>query len=731
MHKVPQNLSLKPTRNTIFFIRLWAPILIASHLLISGFGSSLLIKLVTEVRKPGFWKMEALESNHFRLKLFHLSGECIGLIISKLLWKDLNALFSTGNHLIQAQIYRYTTQIEAQLYSLQVYPIQAFEYPHLKSLTATSTKRKISGDTEYDPYYVINDQLCKPHNSLESLEIQGSLAFLILNANHQLSVMLPGLKKLKLASNGCLTGDDFLNLPPKLTYLSLRSKWHSTSEPASNLPLSTIKHLPQTLETLKISRIYLSAHDDSLENVSFPPGLTNLRCHLPDARMVYEMLPHTLRALRLDLSGLVIWKSSNISRLTSLTSLAISCTLAFMSFRLMIDVPFSSSLTSLTLPVEPSYCAFQGRKCENLNELLPRSLTSFNGLTALHASTDWATTAPLLKHASLAPNVLQGSSIPSKLPPLVSLSISTPLLSDHIDTILPNTLTELHAPVQKTSSWLKAITQLTQLKTLDLAESSSQMPSQGFWRFLKPRLTSLSVYLDHFEAIEDLEDDWTFLKALKLTWEFNTLPASPLKNALDIRIASTPLQPVRFPLSLTSLQLYPGSHHRLFFHPIDCLTQLDTLEVNITTDVSSDPAGYFCFFTTLPSSLTRLWVTTNCKLPELFLKALPPGLRYLRARSRGNDTDEPWSNELLACLPRTLVFLRDEARLNGTTANGVKRSVVDEAFETAHFLPPALLAYIRDLEILELRTEAAIESTRQLTIRCKKIEEDEVDFNDF
>lgn len=663
--------------------------------------------------------MEAVGAKSSEMLFFQLSSECTAQILSYLLWNDLNTLLLTGHRIVLEKIHRHVTQIDAQLGSLEVYPISAFNYPRLKSLIVRTNYLMIGGEREYEPYYVINDALCKSHPLLETLEIHGLLAFSILAPGHYLDTLLPGLTSLKLVGTGYLDRDYFQNIPPKLINFCVHSKRHSESEPVDTLPLSLVGRLPRSLATFELSRIALFVEDDSMKNISFPPGLTRLFCKLNDFSRVQHLLPSTLRSLKLRLQGRILWKVSLTSRFFDLTSLALSCDMAFLDFSIWVDVPFPTSITSLQLPNACKVFDSLGNQLYGLDGLLPRSLTSFRGLDGCHANTDWSNTTPLLQHATLSATIFKNNTIPSHLPPLVSLDVRVPLQGDNIHTALPTTLTCLQANVQPSSTWQQAVAKLNRLQTLKLMDYSGQLPSTGFWDVLKARLTSLSVSLHHLETLKDLETGWNLLRALTLKTSLHKLPALPLKKELDHRTSAHNLVPIRLPSSLVSLIIDAVQYSNLFIQPIDYITQLETLDITLGKAVSTNPEGKgarcLAFFRSFPASLTSLSVLTPKKLSSVYLESLPEGLKSLKVLTTSSIGEE-WTNEFLASLPRKLIDLTGEKRKRVSTETDYE----SEAYEDADYLPPTLISFRLKTELCMLRTDAYWELYRQLKGRDLK-----------
>lgn len=588
--------------------------------------------------------------------------------------------------------------------SFNVYPTHAFNYPRLRSLTVKTRQFSVAPRTEYDPYLVRNDELVKAHNTLSRLKIHGSSAFTVLLASKTrpaIGVLLPSLTSLILESNGHFSGKHFHNIPPKLTHLSLRSTWHQSNSSATILPCSLISLLPRTLEMLDIPSILFDNKHREIESISFPPALTHALIGFKYINPILKILPTSMVSLSIHLTyhgDLETLKSSNLTRLASLTSF----TLESSRISLMLDAPFSPTITELHLPKFPfPLLTGDSQRLADLNGLLPRSLTSLRGLHATYEATNWDNMFPLLKHLEL-----QLSGVPPQtiLPPLVSIDIGSLDHIDGIDRLLPDTLTNLRTYIREHPEWLTAIAKLTRLEHLEILHGKIALSSHGIWNVLKPRLKSLSTSLGAFGLIEDIGCGWTKLHTLSLqVYSDGTRGPLPARSPNDDIFTQTTGISL-LPSNLTSLTLLLETHHNAFLQSLKYLLQLKTLNLKImasddTVEIEQEEA-----LLKLPNTLTSLTLRTCRPLPLDMLKSLPTGLIALFIQLDSLANMEWTENHILALK----LLKRSSLTLLGGT-----QSVADKP---PSIFPSTMLSCFIGFSELTVANKAGNESRRQVSL---------------
>lgn len=604
--------------------------------------------------------MEATRAQIPALRFSALSEECLSVIFSYLAFSGINALFISGNRLVRSKLDRLVVKIAAEMKPLNVYPITAFDYSRIRSLAVKTNKVS----TEYyhsafQPYYAPKG-LVKSHNSLESLEIHGSLCFTILEPSKTLGSLLPNLTNLKLVGNGYLDATYFQNLPSKLIHLTLATYWHFESGAPEYLQcFSVMHHLPHTLQTLDVRPITFGVVFQPKKIDNFPPALTYLRFRVSDALPALASMPSSLITLRITArwtgfdDKFIVSKFSN--RFPNLTYLSFKLQSGKSFFDIVADERFSHNLKELKLPRElRNITDGAGEVLNSLDCVLPPSLTLFEGLEKYWRSTNWSTTVPLLQHAlyydRIAPiyHVLPRS----LLPPLLSLEL--PLLDDYegLENTLPTSITKLNAQASSHPSWLMAIENLFNLKELILIKHPSllALPSHC-WSTLKPRLEVLEVDLRNLETIEDLAQGWQKLQRLILRFPLN----SSIPKTMQDGLRSYQDKLLEYPSTLTTLGLTLAAHVEVFTNSIQDLTKLTVLSLHIlplpkkaSAQLINRLQNQFEKTTSeLPPSLTELGLFVPCELSVEAMRALPRSITILNLEL----LNFAWTEDMISAEP--------------------------------------------------------------------------------
>ena len=573
-----------------------------------------------------------------------LSAECISIIVSLLPFVDVTSLLLSGSSTLSSRIIRQVREIDVLLGAGNKLPLNAYNFPHLHSLSIKANLITFEDPKEivvYEPYLVDNDILVKPHNTLSKLVLHGYLAFTILlpsNTHGPLEELLPNLLSLNLASPDHFKDHHTNNIPSTLTELFL------SACPSDRLPISTANKLPRTLTTLTLHNIPFKLGNDSLESISFPPALTSYITSSPLPLTIIAYLPRSLQTLEFgngSIEGTTVLKVSDLP--PSLTSLVIPDEDKYITHYLALDIPLTSfGLKTLILPKQRFHLITDANNLESslttLNGVLPPTLTSFAGISKLFLDIDWCNTTPLLEDC----DIMFSTEIPFNLPPLRSLILSQQLNTRYIATTMPATLTKLTAHVFYTPEWLDAISKLTRLQDLILC-SSNVLPSDGFWNMMKTRLTSLACSVESFESLQDLQG-WERLESLHLPSYGGDAPKI-LESAEDGHQATLSL-----PTTVTNLRIsfaLPLFTYLSFSN----LTRLETLKLSFTLS-DSEETILPC---SLPPSLKSFSVFTFRPVALSLYAALPNNLKSLEIEYFG---EQAIGEEHFQAMPKSLVAIR-------------------------------------------------------------------------
>lgn len=640
-----------------------------------------------------------------------ISDECIDLITRHLDYFDVRALELCGNRALSARIERGVSQVRALVPSLGKWPLHAFNYRNMRSLTVINAGAECNMKLT-TPVIAEEDRLIPKtgHKLLESLKIQTILCFTVARLQSpSLEELLPNLRSLDLEGEGAFDPKSFFKmLPSKLTFLRLKASGNSVHV-NRNMPPALIADLPRSLETLLLQDCDIQFDKDPFAAdavISFPPALTRLRVTSNYILPAVQAIPKSVTDLTLGMSYLGTRQELSVSSLCSLNlkRFQFKCGSAYNKVILVLDRPFPTTLHTLIFPHE-----FQSivdgdtvTKEPELDRYLPPSLTSFGGLSLQHTCINWGTTLPNMKHGRIYKTVFK-TQPPTKFPPLLSLNIPELDLPDASVQAFPTTLIQLRASVRNTPVWMEKMKSLTSLSELQLNESSIKLPSIGFWDLMRERLTSLDCVTAHFESLDDLCCDWKRLESLALhcyaSEEFG--PKDLEKYTVDP--TKTNLKLFRLPPALKRLHFVTMSHFDFFAHSLAYLTQLEALSIGIehAEHTPQDHNHVWSILETLPKSITHFSIDTPTPLPAEYLKYLPKTIVDLSLRSSASYKEPVlWSEEHFRLLPPKLAFI-------------FAQSAKEEYDNFKDALPPTLSLGITYGNVLPDLTPAMKELARQ------------------
>lgn len=600
--------------------------------------------------------------------LLTLPRECIGVITSFLLSKDLIALVLIGSRPLKAKIEQGCTQICVEIWPLSKWPLLAFQFRNLRSLRVIPHNKNL-----YHPIVAMDDCLLPPvsHQALERLEVRSLLSFTLLR-DDRLGKLLPSLKSLKLYGEGAISIEDFAHVPPTVTEFVIKIHRLVKYGASSMHPISDLSVLSKEIESLSIVGFFFVADDAAQVQEALPPNLTRLRIATHTAEEVIQGLPHTIRHLSLYHTD----NTKNIVRFSVTHLPLVLLRYVAMNYHpvLRMDSPFPGTLKTLDLTRTVVIQRLDGTPLDF--DVLPLSLTSLTGFSVpLKTSIDYSALLPHIKELCFDWSYVQVP--PTIIFPIHSLQslvlndIYVGAYSDAILSSIPDTLTHLYVPLRNTPQWLKTIAQrLSNLKHLELHPTTDVLPYDAFWRHMYGRLEQLRVTSKAFERIADLGGDWKCLKTLFLTVQKEgpdpyAMVWSPIKpeDALPKEVDNIPW---RYPVTLEKMNLHVGSQWSTFWPRIPHMTNLKSLRVQvmhsvvIPKDLDDIPME---IFQELPSSLRTLDIEIFAPFEPKHLAELPSGLTSLTielaglTREKGAKGFAGLSNPHFESLPRSLTEL--------------------------------------------------------------------------
>ena len=602
----------------------------------------------------------------------HISDECFGLIAG---YCDVNLLWLTGNAAIHSKLLRSVEKFEVELGALQKYPISAFLYPRLRSFKVTCLVKSVALPC-YMPYWVKDDILVplEGHQTLESLEIEGSLAMTLLHSSTtrpSLDTLLPRLTTLKLLGDGHLSQDCLKNVPQTVTELVIAHSSYTEHDACPTLPVDALSDLPRTIEKLILSgitiQIVTSQNLDSA-NDYFPSSLTHLEIQCASIEAVISLVPGTLQIFAIatppprGTSVPEILKTSFLERFVGLTSFTFhqgdsrKLTTVF-------DRPFPRNLKTLTLPGENLHQLQENATFseETWHAILPRSLTTFEGYLAYHSTIDWCNTLPHLIHAHIESTVLLKPKFSMNWPPLVSIALPQRKLTDENIMSLPHTLTKLAALIDHRPLWLEKLSNLKQLSFLSLHDPIDSRPPNGFWSLAHERLASIRFNIKHCDSIENVCGDWKRLEEIDFIVPDERAISQEIKNELKhySTIQSSPkMKLFRYPSTLRTFKSHIGARASFFSHSLEYLTLLRTVKVRCPALPSvglPKTEAALQILTRLPDFITSLTISVHEELDPFYLWHLPKSITHLWVYSLYPEFI--WELEHLRSLPPNLVHL--------------------------------------------------------------------------
>lgn len=614
-----------------------------------------------------------------------ISDECVGLIASLLTFEDLKSITLIGSSALNAKIHRSVEEIRVSVPSLGKWPLQAFRYPKLRSLTIKSE----SADFEiaiYSPMIVENGLLipAEGHQHLQSLEIHSPFSFALLSEDSDclpLQKYLPSLVSLNLVGDGYFDSEKLVNLPPTLTDLFLK-------------PRQTLRHiytgalisaLPRTLTSLVLAgNIQLEDNIGLQPSFSlgphrskkavdpvFPPHLTKLHYKAEYPGPTLALIPLSVTDLKVKsgyIQDILHFKVSHLLP-PRLASFELNVPLATRHLAIVLDRPFPASLTKLKLPHGVLQLVDSNNVPADLNLYLPPSITSFTGLDNLHEQINWSKTLPALKDAFIDKSAFQTETPISSFPPLTTLRIPKGIINAETLRALPSTLTTLLAAVQNEPVWLETMARLTRLEILDLHHSSGVLPSHGFWDLMRTRLQRLGTSFGPLESIEALNGEWTRLKILDLSdSHLETMKpelaqyqsdfyAQPKTGDEEPTASShSPRKRIRLSSTLETVHLNLRTEFAILRDSLQDLKQLKRCSLAFL-DWPKQEAVEMChpysILSHLPSSVTYL----QCHFQQMpkpeHMASLPNGLKTLNFTV--HRVEAIWTDNHLRCLPPNLV----------------------------------------------------------------------------
>lgn len=611
---------------------------------------------------------DATASSFGSTTLESVSDECIDLITRHLAYFDVRALELCGSRALSARIERGVSQVRVLVPSLGEWPLHAFNYRNMRSLEVGNAGRECT--QKLTTPVVAKDDVLIPqagHKQIERLVIRTVLCFSVLHLNGpSLHELLPNLRSLELLGEGAFKPEVlFKNLPPNLTFLRLKPTG-ITRYVHRDIPTSLIASLPRSLETLLLQDCYIGNESEPFGpeiQLSFPPTLTRLQFTTTYILPALEAVPKSVTDLKLEKKYMALHQELIVSKLHSLNlkRFVFKCDDAYKKASLVLDKPFPSTLTSLKLPDEFLWFV-EGEdmtKEPRLDIYLPPSLTSFHGLYRQHKLINWGTTLPLLKHADIHKSVFK-ETIPTKLPPLLSLRINDIALKDETVQAFPTTLTHLRATIEYTPVWLEKIESLEALTELEINESSVILPSIGFWNHLRMRLTTLQCATVHFQSLDDLCTDWPNLTGLGLLCGYNETYGPKDFGDWTVDASDMDHKLFQLPSTLKQLHLKIVTNFDFFGHSLAYLDKLEWISINvpIVEYDEQQAAQTFEQLKTLPESLTRFSIDTPIAIPPAYVQCLPKNVKELDLRRTiVNPTGNPWTNEHFQHLPPKTAFV--------------------------------------------------------------------------
>lgn len=598
-----------------------------------------------------------------------VSDECIRRIADFLEWKDLSSLWLTGNGALHSKLHRSVEKIEVELFALQKYPISAFQYPRLRSFKVTCLLGARVGAC-YMPYLVQDDLLVpvEGHQSLETLEIEGSLAMTLLHASAarpSLSELLPRLRTLRLAGGGYFNHGCLKNVPRTLTELEISHALPSNVPTLPYIYVDALRDLPRSLTKLTLGRLPIKLGEPRNTVEYLPPSLTHLNISCASLEFIFLIIPSAIQNLSITLiqerrTMQEILQTSCLERFEQLSSFCLIQETG-LELTLVPDKPFPASLTLLRLPLDYAHLRQKEPPFPSTvwRSILPRSLTSFHGFNSFHTSIDLPSTLPHLIHAHIDPQSLATDDLPKIWPPLAFIELPNWLYSDECIRALPHTLIKLTALIEDNPVWLEKLSNMKQLSALTLLDNGDLHPPKGLWSIAHEQLIAIRFNIKHCTSIEDVCGDWKKLEEIHFVVPDERGICQAIKDELR-QYTTTPsssgLKLFRYPTTLRTFTSNIGARASFFSHSLEYLTLLKSVTVACpvlpSIGLPETEAAIEVLFR-LPDSVTSLNVNVYQDLPPRYLWSLPKSLKLLNIFVF--HMDFVWEADHIRSLPDNLV----------------------------------------------------------------------------